>query len=137
MCRDNPAGQSVVEPLQGPAMTLHLEYERQTHMGDFIRVLERDGRDIDGKLLKCGSQVLCHPSEPGTFREDSPGNRQAFLRLDRTWSNAARLRVWFPSLTDLPAEAARRAEQARSERMHSSPRSTRTWRWPKANHSPK
>ncbi len=72
-------------------MAAHLEYERaDSQWRGFARVLERDGRDLDGKLLKCGSTVLCHPSEPETFREDSPGNRQEFLTLDRTWSSTAR-----------------------------------------------
>ena len=75
-------------------MAAYVEYERaDPQWQDFIRVLERDGRDVDGKLLKCGSKVLCHPSEPEIFREDSPANRQEFLRLDQTWSSAARLRM--------------------------------------------
>ena len=45
---------------------------------DFVRVLERDDRDVDGKLLKRGSKVLCHPSEPETFREDNPGIARSF-----------------------------------------------------------
>jgi hypothetical protein len=96
-------------------MVAHLEYERaDPQWRDFVRVLERDGRDVDGKLLKCGSTVLCHPSAPESFREDSLENRQEFLRLDRTWSSAARLRVWFPALSVLPAEVAKRAEQSRA-----------------------
>jgi hypothetical protein len=79
-----------------------------------VRVLERDDRDVDGKLLKCGSKVLCHPSEPEAFREDDPGNRQEFLRLDRTWTAAARQRVWFPPIFALSAELLNRVDRSRS-----------------------
>jgi hypothetical protein len=96
-------------------MAFQLEYEgAHPEWRDYVRVLERDDRDTDGKLLKCGSKVLCHPSEPETFREDSPANRQEFLRLDRTWSGAARVRVWFRSLSALPADIANQAEHCRS-----------------------
>ncbi len=99
-------------------MAAHLERERfDPEMQDYVRVLERDDRDMDGKLLKCGSAVVFHPTEPENFREDSPGNRQEFVRRDRTWTVAARQRVWFPSaISALPAEVANRADQSRSDK---------------------
>lgn len=81
---------------------------------DFVRMLDRDERDLDGRLLKCGSRVLCHPLQPQAFREDSPANRQEFLRYDRTWTPEARQRVWFPPISSMPADFASRAEACRS-----------------------
>jgi len=81
---------------------------------EFVRVLEKDERDVDGKLLKRGTKVLCHPSQPESLREDSPANRQEFLRLDRTWTPQARQRVWFPSMSSVTSGLADKAEHCRS-----------------------
>jgi hypothetical protein len=81
---------------------------------EFTRVLSKDERDVDGKLLKRGARVVCHPSEPEAIREDSPANRQEFLRLDRTWTAQSRQRIWFPPVASLPNDLISAAEDCRS-----------------------
>jgi hypothetical protein len=82
----------------------------------FIRVLDRDERDVDGKLLRRGTKVLYHPSHPQAFREDNPANRQEFLRRDRTWTPEARQHLWFPPLSSIPMDFADRAQAGRVAR---------------------
>jgi len=81
---------------------------------EYVRVLEKDERDVDGKLLKSGTRVLCHPSQPEALREDNHANRQEFLRLDRTWTLQARQRVWFPSLPPAWGDLTGQTEECRS-----------------------
>ncbi len=47
-------------------------------IGGWCRVLENNGRDIEGKLLKAGTQVLCHPDEPKIFMKYKPENWKRF-----------------------------------------------------------
>jgi hypothetical protein len=103
------------ESFTGPttAITLHPE-QVEPEWRDCIRLLERDERDVDGKLLKPGTRVLCHPLQPEACREDNPANRQEFLRLDRTWTPQTRQRVWFPSLFALPEKFSSEADACRS-----------------------
>jgi hypothetical protein len=93
----------------GSVMIDHLEGEQR-----FVRVLDSDAWDVDGKLLKRRAKVLSHPPEPKVLREDNPGNRQEFLGLDRTWSSTASPRAWFPSLSVLPADFAKQADRSLS-----------------------
>jgi hypothetical protein len=71
---------------------------------EYVRPLESDARDVDGQLLKKGTPVLAHPSQPEVFRRDTPENRQEFLRLAHAWTPEARARVLFPAKSDWPAE---------------------------------
>jgi len=80
----------------------------------FVRVLEEDERDVDGKLLKRGAGVLYRPSQPEAIREDNPANRQDFLRLNKAWTPQARQRIWFPPISSLPTELTTLAEDCRS-----------------------
>ena len=80
---------------------------------DFIRTLQDDEpesrrrEDRDLRLLKPGTKVIAHPSQPEWFREDTPENRQEFLRLHRAWTPETRARVWFPAKADWPADFGR------------------------------
>ncbi|MFO7876246.1 MAG: hypothetical protein R6U55_06665, partial [Desulfovermiculus sp.] len=38
----------------------------------FLRILQRDERDLDGRLLKAGTKVLFNPIQPEAIREDTP-----------------------------------------------------------------
>ncbi|MEW6078710.1 MAG: C1 family peptidase [Thermodesulfobacteriota bacterium] len=69
---------------------------------EFVRVLEREGRDLDRRLLKPGTRVLYHPRQPDVLREDTPENRQEFLRLNRAWTPELRASLWFPARADWP-----------------------------------
>ncbi len=77
---------------------------------DFIRTLQVDEpesrrrEDLKLRLLKPGTKVIANPSQPEWFREDTPENRQEFLRLDRAWTPETRARVWFPARADWPAD---------------------------------
>lgn len=71
---------------------------------DYIRVLDKDGRDVEERLLKRGTRVIAHPRHPDAFFEDTPENRQRFLLLDRAWTPEARQSLWFPARRDWPAE---------------------------------
>jgi len=85
--------------------------------GRYLRRLRSEGRDVEGKLLHRDSTIVCHPIAPEVFKEDSPENRQEFLRLDCGWTDDVRQRVWFPKASGLsPAtqgglETARVAKQ--------------------------
>jgi len=81
---------------------------------DYIRCLDSDERDAEGKLLKRGTKVICHPSQPEIIRRDNPANRQKFLRSDRTWTPQIRQQVWFPPLANVLDGLADEVERCRS-----------------------
>jgi hypothetical protein len=103
-----------VEAFTGPAVPIESAVRPESGREDFTRILDRDERDLDGRLVKSGTAVLCHPSQPQAFRVDTPANRQEFLRQDRTWTPEARQRVWFPPVANMPADRAGQAEACRS-----------------------
>lgn len=89
----------------GPSKTAACESSPESgEWIDFIRTLDKDARDLDGRLLKIGTTVLAHPGQPEAIREDNPANRQEFLRLHRAWTPETRARVWFPAKADWPAD---------------------------------
>ncbi len=91
-----------VEAFTGPAVEARQSREKSEDQWEpFLRMLDRDERDVDGRLVKPGTRVLCHPMEPGAFRVDSEVNRQQFLLADRTWTPEARRRVWFPPISQM------------------------------------
>ncbi len=103
------------EAFTGPTtMAVPVAAQVEREWREYVRCLERHERDIDGKLLKPGTRVLCHPWEPAAVREDKPANRQEFLRLDKTWTMKARQRVWFPTLSSMAGDLADQAGQYRS-----------------------
>ncbi|MCA9209124.1 MAG: hypothetical protein KDA55_12240, partial [Planctomycetales bacterium] len=106
------------EAFTGPAMamTKNMSAEIEPAWREYVRVLEKDERDIDGKLLKRGKRVLCHPSQPQTIREDSLENRQEFRQLDHAWNADLRQRIWFPPINSLKNESAKFAEDCRTAR---------------------
>ena len=77
-------------------------------------ILEDDHRDIDRKLLKAGTLVLRNPSQPDVIREDTPANRQVFLKQDKTWTTEAREDIWFPPLSTLSSELKQEVEDCLS-----------------------
>jgi len=81
---------------------------------EFVRILERDERDIDRRMLKAGTSVIFHPARPDAFREDNSANRQRFMRLDWTWTKETRQHAWFPQLISMREELIDSAEQCRS-----------------------
>lgn len=107
-----------LEAYTGPAelesMTVQSEEELQWR--PFIRILERSERDADDRLLKAGTPVLFHPASPGAFHEDTPANRQEFLRRDRTWTPQDRQAAWFPPLSSLPGDLSGRLDHYRAAR---------------------
>lgn len=60
------------------------------------RVLEREMRDLDGRLLRAGTPVLANDVAPDEVMEDTPANRRAFAEGGYAWSAAARAKLWFP-----------------------------------------
>ena len=66
-------------------------------MAPYVRVLADEERDMDGKLCRPGTKVLCHPLEPSVFREDTPANREEFERRYRAWTPQTQRLVWFPA----------------------------------------
>jgi len=108
-----------VEAFTGPTqMVGRFEEDVDPTFQEYVRTLTRDERDVDGKLLRMGARVLCHPSAPEELREDTPQNRQEFLRLDFAWTDGVRQRVWFPDVHELSngfrqeIESVRAAEKA-------------------------
>lgn len=51
----------------------------------FVRVLEANARDQEGKLLKSGTKVLCHPNAPDVFMKFKPENWKLFQQQGFTW----------------------------------------------------
>lgn len=93
-----------MEAFTGPALGVARETAPESpEWRGFVVTLEKDERDLDGRLLKRGTRVLSHPSQPEAFREDNPANRQEFLRLHRAWTPEIRSLVWFPSKSAWPA----------------------------------
>ncbi len=82
--------------------------------GAYVRKLECDTRDTDGRLLKKGTPVLFDPGSPGVLREDTPSNRHAFLLQDRTWVSETRMRRWFPAKADWAEDFALERERAQA-----------------------
>jgi hypothetical protein len=84
-------------PLSAAAVTPELRLISEApEWQPYVHTLDKDLRDPDGKLLDRGTKVLAHPSQPDVAREDTPANRQKFLKLDRTWTKEARSQEWFP-----------------------------------------
>jgi len=109
--------QCAVEAFTGPAggspsLLPHNENDL-TNLG-LGRVLDRESRDREGRLLPAGTSVLGHPSEPEAFCEDTPARRKEFLDLDCAWTETARQGIWFPRLAELPAELKTRFDELRS-----------------------
>ena len=103
------------EAFTGPGtLTAHVPVQLAPEWREYVRSLEDDERDIEGKLLKRGTRVLCHPSQPEAVREDNPANRQEFLRFDRTWSPQVRRGVWFPPLSGMTDGLADQTEYRRT-----------------------
>jgi len=88
--------------------------ETDSEFREYVRILSEDERDIEGRLIRSGSAVLCHPSDPGKFKEDTPANRQEFLKLDYSWTDEVRQRVWFHSAKELPQETRDTLEACRA-----------------------
>ena len=109
--------QCAVEAFTGPAAgsprLLPREQNEWAGLG-FCRVLGRDGRDREGRLLLAGTPVLGHPSEPEVFCEDTPARRKEFLGLDCAWSEPVRQAIWFPKPEELPAGLKTRFDELRS-----------------------
>jgi len=96
-----------MEAFTGPSTTAACESPPESgEWRDFVRMLEKDARDLDGRLLKAGTKVLSHPSQPESFREDKPETRQVFQRQHCTWTSETRSRVWFPPKADWPTSFA-------------------------------
>lgn|GEM_PF-1433343 len=108
-----------MEAFTGPSpVGVHKEATPETsEWNEFVRSLERDERDLEGRLLKRGTRVLVNPSQPGVFREDTPENRQEFLRLHRAWTPEARSREWFPAKDDWPAEFSKELTRVQAARQ--------------------
>jgi len=84
---------------------------------EYVLRLQQDERDVDGKLLKTGTPVLCNPLLPGALREDTPANRQEFLDGDRTWTPEHRQQVWFPPVSTVTDALACQADECRSAKQ--------------------
>lgn len=88
--------------------------ESGSEWDEYLRVLEKDERDVDGKKLKKDTTVLFNPVRPDEIREDSPSNRQEFLRSGRGWTATARQRVCIPTMSSLSADQITMTEKCRS-----------------------
>jgi hypothetical protein len=113
MAPELPGSQRGSDPFIGSARPLPCAQSEWASLG-FCRVLDRDGRDREGRLLPAGTAVLGHPSEPAVFCEDTPARRKEFLDLDCAWSEPARQAIWFPKTADLPAGLRTRFDKLRS-----------------------
>ena len=82
----------------------------------FTRALNEEGRDVEGRLLRAGTRVLCHPVVPEEFMEDTPANRTKFLALDRAWTPATRRKLWFPKASGISTELKHRLANVRAAR---------------------
>ena len=82
-------------------------------MAPYVRVLADEERDMDGKLWRAGTKVLCHPLEPSVFREDTSASRDEFERRYRAWTPETQRLVWFPA--KVPPEWRGRLDKARSD----------------------
>jgi len=80
------------------------------------RVLDRDERDLEGRLLKKGTKILFHPVEAHIFKEDNEIERATFLAHDCTWTDDARRYVWFPPLAEFRKNNARQEDSIRRSR---------------------
>ena len=81
--------------------------------GKYVRTLRGDQRDMEGKLLRAGSRVICHRDASAEIMEDTGPNRRHFSEKGCGWSDRVRRIAWFPSRDrwDEALEAA--ASQAR------------------------
>jgi hypothetical protein len=70
-------------PLDAPGLQAH------------FRKLDREIRDVGGRLLHAGTLVLVNPVAPDEVAEDTPANRRAFIESGYAWSPAARAKLWF------------------------------------------
>ena len=112
--------QCAVEAFTGPAERVSAkapENEADLAAGGYVRVLEREGRDLEQKLLRAGTAVLCAPEAREEFFEDNPGNRAKFLALDCAWTEPARQRVWFPAIASLSPALVAQLDRIRSARV--------------------
>lgn len=80
----------------------------------FVRVLDREARDLEHKLLRAGAAVLCHPLAPDDFLENTPANRARFLALDCAWTEKLRQRIWFPEMAGLSQGLLEHMDRVRS-----------------------
>jgi hypothetical protein len=62
----------------------------------YLRQLDHDMRDVDGRLLRAGTFVLVNPVAPDEIAEDTPTSRRSFIEGGYAWSPAARAKLWFP-----------------------------------------
>ena len=104
-----------VEAFTGPAKwsTEKSLKEVPAELGRYLRTLDADERDLEGRLVLAGTRVLCDPSDPRIFMEDTPQIREEFIRLDCTWRQRSRQELWFPVLAKLPAESRAELDAAR------------------------
>ncbi|MGO8678741.1 MAG: C1 family peptidase [Limisphaerales bacterium] len=109
--------QCAVEAFTGPATggprVLPREQSELAGLG-CCRVLSRDARDREGRLLPAGTAILGHPSEPDVFCEDTPARRKEFLGLDCAWSEPVRQAMWFPRPAEMPDALKSRLDELRS-----------------------
>lgn len=54
----------------------------------YRRILTKNSRDIEGKLLKSGAEVICHPEAPDKFLKFKPENWQRFKAIGFDWNNS-------------------------------------------------
>jgi hypothetical protein len=109
----------VLEAFTGPARSELMSWpvkESDLDTQGFTRTLDQDGRDVEGRLLPANTPVLCHPSVPGEFMEDTLANRTKFLALDCAWSQTTRQKLWFPPVNELEKDLRRRIDVIRSTR---------------------
>ena len=101
-----------LHPAESEERLSQLETEHESAKWDsYIHRLEADQRDIDRRLLKAGTHVLSNPNQPDMIREDTPANRQEFLKQDRTWTTGVREDIWFPPLSTLSLELKQEVEE--------------------------
>jgi hypothetical protein len=67
----------------------------ETFERTYVRVLSRETRDVEGKLLRPGTPVIANPRAPIEIMEDAGTARQRFVEGGHFWSADARIKDWF------------------------------------------
>ena len=107
-----------LEAFTGPPLKKFVhDWDGFGELASYIRLLDHDARDIEGKLLKQGTRVLFNPKQYELIKEDNESNRRTFIHQDFTWAAELRQSLWFPSLDSLSEELQQKAEKYRIARI--------------------
>lgn len=107
--------QYIVEAFSGQVMAASADdankrVERVGRAGDdavtfeqrYVRTSREGTRDVEGKLLRAGIRIICHPDAANEVMEDTPENRARFEEQQFAWSESAREKAWLPPRVDWP-----------------------------------